>query len=366
METFQEFYEELLSEDFGIIPGNLKDIEKLDPKYKDDLADLYDTVQDQTNSRMVDPLAIDRKVHRKVKIARGVADDVNLPSVKKKFPKLNISVGNGSRGNQGSANRGNLFEGELADDLRTWIAEGLDGEFMYPQFIDDFAEKELTGAKNIEVQDMGALNQPRPIVFKGKKIYIGSDNFDVGPTVTDVTVVADGKPYYLSLKMGGTVTFFNAGVRKLFPDSSFKNGEVETKEGKALLDMLAIDHDRFIKIFTEYVKPAKKTKAEKDVVDVTNKIDKKVLHDFIKSGVGAGYWLIHKVKKHVYVENISTTKLASMTKPQSVKIHYPKGGGAKRIDIVIETPKFQLKFNIRNKQGGLNPTHIMSDYKILH
>ena len=36
--------------------------------------------------------------------------------------------------------------------------------------------------------------------------------------------------------------------------------------------------------------------------------------------------------------------------------------GGKRIDIVVDTPYITLKFNIRNKQGGVYPSHIMCDY----
>ena len=39
------------------------------------------------------------------------------------------------------------------------------------------------------------------------------------------------------------------------------------------------------------------------------------------------------------------------------------GGDGKRIDIVFESPTYKFKVNIRNKAGGLYPTHIMCDYK---
>jgi hypothetical protein len=38
-------------------------------------------------------------------------------------------------------------------------------------------------------------------------------------------------------------------------------------------------------------------------------------------------------------------------------------GKGKRIDLVFESAKYFFKVNIRNKQGGLYPTHIMCDYK---
>ena len=55
------------------------------------------------------------------------------------------------------------------------------------------------------------------------------------------------------------------------------------------------------------------------------------------------------------------------TKPGSVVVHYPsKSAPAKRIDVAIDTPMFELKMNIRNKQAGIFPSHIMLDYKIKH
>ena len=45
---------------------------------------------------------------------------------------------------------------------------------------------------------------------------------------------------------------------------------------------------------------------------------------------------------------------------------YVKYGGktsaGKRVDIEIDTPNITLKINIRNKQGGVYPSHIMCDY----
>ena len=46
------------------------------------------------------------------------------------------------------------------------------------------------------------------------------------------------------------------------------------------------------------------------------------------------------------------------------KIYYGGDSGkGKRIDITFESPTYSFKINIRNKQGGLYPSHIMCDYK---
>ena len=47
-------------------------------------------------------------------------------------------------------------------------------------------------------------------------------------------------------------------------------------------------------------------------------------------------------------------------------VKYPAPGTAKRVDVMIDTPKFDFKLNFRNKQGGIMPSHIMCDYQIVH
>jgi len=39
------------------------------------------------------------------------------------------------------------------------------------------------------------------------------------------------------------------------------------------------------------------------------------------------------------------------------------GGNGKRVDIEFANDYFDFKVNIRNKQSGLYPSHIMCDYK---
>ena len=85
--------------------------------------------------------------------------------------------------------------------------------------------------------------------------------------------------------------------------------------------------------------------------------------------VGYGYFLIHA--NNVNTDDIesfyiSEADVRKYVTPSSVVVQYPTGGSAKRIDVKIETPKFTFKVNIRNKQGGIFPSHIMCDYKVKH
>ena len=44
-------------------------------------------------------------------------------------------------------------------------------------------------------------------------------------------------------------------------------------------------------------------------------------------------------------------------------INVNKDGKGKRIDMAFSNQYFDFKLNIRNKQGGLYPSHLMVDYK---
>ena len=74
------------------------------------------------------------------------------------------------------------------------------------------------------------------------------------------------------------------------------------------------------------------------------------------------------VELFVYTDNDEKNKNFRLNKAANIisdiSILYPKGGSAKRVDIKVETDIFHLNFNIRNKQGGILPSHIMCDYKI--
>ena len=73
--------------------------------------------------------------------------------------------------------------------------------------------------------------------------------------------------------------------------------------------------------------------------------------------------MVHRKGKKVEFYEMNPARLKKASRISSIKILYPKPGDAKRIDIEVITPLYIFKFNIRNKQGGLHPTHLMCDYK---
>ena len=264
-----------------------------------------------------------------------------------------------------SKNKGNAFE--------AWFIEHFDDPDanIEPQIKAIAKYKKRTGEPRAD----GALNQKRPLTFSGGKITCGpAGDYNIGKTVTDVTVPVDkcatGKEVYLSLKYGNTVTFVNAGVKTLFTKEFFEGGKLKG-DGKDLLNMLCIDENKFREVFTSYSEPdgGKKKKASYDVVDVTSKLKSNAtFKEFMESVMGYGFILVHQISG-TNIEYIDLMTESSMkhfiSDIQSATVEYPIGGSAKRVNVVVKYPSIEFSINIRSKDGGVLPTHIMADYKFV-
>lgn len=277
----------------------------------------------------------------------------------------------------------NIFKGDFSG-----YSKGLEtknkGNAFEAQFIAEFNnyEKQLQSIAGYEKvtgkpEAWGALNQKRPLTFSGGKITCGPNgDFNIGGTVADIMVpvtkcaaAPEGK-LYLSLKYGNTVTFVNSGVKTLFTKAFFDGEEELSANAKSLLNMLCIDEGRFREVFTSYKgkKPGeKKSKADKLSISITDTIKRNsIFKTFMKSVMGYGFILVHQ-------NNNKSVDFIDLTTPEALNdfiaeiedayVLYPKPGEAKRVDVVIKYPKIEFKINIRSKDGGILPTHIMADYK---
>lgn len=278
-----------------------------------------------------------------------------------------IKFGDGSSGNRGVANRGNAFEGEFAQALRDWRAGEVDG-------IDKTVLETIEGldtlygigegkSSDFVVSEEGAANTKRPLSFIGGiKLTnpMGTSN-DIGKAVTDITVTWKNKTglkktLYLSLKFEQTVTFFNVGVKTILTRKEIESGTIENKDGLALLDLFKIDVSKFCDIFTGNLKQG-------EVVRVTpNATALKVL---LESGIGHNYHVIHKFPGKIKSYKVDETYMRQAAAVTTQTIYYGgKGGNGKRIDIVLESPKYEFKINIRDSQGTDGfPTRMMCDFK---
>lgn len=220
----------------------------------------------------------------------------------------------------------------------------------------------------------GGKNQARPLKKKGNNIIIsagGSSTLDIGSTLTDITLIIGGKPVYLSVKFGSTLSFFNCGVRSsggdklaLFPEAKLKSGEIPA-DGKKYLEMFGINEQKFLDVFENYGKTSGPTVAGHITETTLSPAGKRALEDLIASGVGYGYWMCHYTGSalHFYEIDRKYMEDASTLLSDKVEVNYGGvSGTGKRIDMVFETKSYEFKFNIRNKSGGVYPTHTNGDY----
>ena len=84
--------------------------------------------------------------------------------------------------------------------------------------------------------------------------------------------------------------------------------------------------------------------------------------------MGYGFIMVHQIKGDdvEYINLLTENDMKKYVKDiNEAYIEYPKNGEAKRIEITVKYDEIEFKINIRNKQGGLYPTHIMADYKFV-
>ena len=281
-------------------------------------------------------------------------------------------------------NKGNAFEVTFAKNYEEIYQKEIERQLNAEN--GSFAPK--NGMQSIH--SCGSLNNRRPLMMTNDgQIVVGdSDIASTGDKVADVKVDTVGRrgTINLSLKSGTTVSFCNAGVSKLFPASSFakyledeRNGILEYHGGSAngmtgndLLQFFGIDPIKFADVFVQYRndKDSKKIKsAKKDEEDVTQLIASNPnFYKFVCSVIGYDYILIHELGPDIHCYDLKSQEDLDnfIGRLEYAKVLYPINGEAKRIDIVVKYSNIIIKFNIRNKQSGIFPSHLMSDYTILH
>ena len=281
-------------------------------------------------------------------------------------------------------NKGNAFEVTFAKNYEEIYQKEIERQLNAEP--GSFAPK--NGMQSIH--SCGSLNNRRPLMMTNDgQIVVGdSDIASTGDKVADVKVDTVGRrgTINLSLKSGTTVSFCNAGVSKLFPASSFakyledeRNGILEYHGGLAngmtgndLLQFFGIDPIKFADVFVQYRndKDSKKSKsAKKYEEDVTQLIASNPnFYKFVCSVIGYDYILIHELGPDIHCYDLKSQEDLDnfIGRLEYAKVLYPINGEAKRIDIVVKYSNIIIKFNIRNKQSGIFPSHLMSDYTILH
>ncbi len=361
---------------FNFIPATLKDILQKS-EYKNakqsqaEIVVLFNYLRTKYPN-IESPLALDPGKPNTVKITRTITSGESVNTIKRatKVKIISITPGEGSRGGRGAGNRGNAFEQQLERDIMAWVRGDPIQNTAHATFIEEFVKHyKLTIIDKIVVINEAALNKRRPLQFNGDAVTIGNtSSFNIGDVVTDITVESTNtkqvsRTIYLSLKYGPTVSFFNVGIGTIFSGDDFKMRKSTDGRGKTLLKLFGLEQESFFRSFESTAKNRPKLHE----VNVTQKINKGRLIAFLKSSIGFGYHLVHFLNNRIEHQEMTNRFLESAAIPQSVIVKYGGASGdALRVDIFIETPMYSFKINLRNKQGGVKPTHIMSDYKAKH
>ena len=271
-------------------------------------------------------------------------------------------------GGQGGGNRGNAYEDEFLKSLQCeieCICEHTKYEDQAKELIALINENQKIKGGISEAIKVGGANKPRPLNYSGG-LYVtagGKKTKDIGSTVSDITATFGGsKEIYLSCKFGDTLTFINSGVKTIFKDNDYKNYFKGYKNniGDALFKLFDIDKIEFARIFNMYGKGYKGKK-----VDVTRTCQSSKIEDLLQYAIGYGYYMVHQSGPKFTAFEMTKQKMKQASKlTGKVILHYGRQRGTgKGLDITCESSEYNFMFNIRNKQTGLYPTHIMCDYK---
>lgn len=345
----------------------------IDKKYRGPIIHFYNHIKKHYG--IEDALAFNPKTNagKSCKIMRGLKGTVDVSKIKKQVgldANFKITWGDGSRGNRGTGNRGNLFEGQLENGLNDWIEEGDYSNNQYKGFITDLINYyDLEDCQVVKVVAEGGENKKRPLKYENGNWKVGDadgTNYNIGATVTDLTLTTKKKQkesvIYLSLKTSGTTTMSNLGVKKIFPKNEIQNGTISTDVGLKVLETFGIDNARFCRIFNEAYSGNVRSGGD----DRNPKFNRALLQGMIRGSIGYGYHYTHKQGSKI--KNFPMTKQLCdrATTVNSVVVHYGgKTGTGQRVDITVKTPVMELKFNIRDTSGSSDPwpDKLQSAYK---
>jgi len=307
------------------------------------------------------PINIDFAKKANVNVSRLLDGDHTIANLKAKakLSKVKIKFGNGSSGNRGANNRGNLFEPQFDNALQDWWAGKEVADKKILAAIEDLDKTyKISDAKEFKTDILGGENTRRPLVFT-PSIQLTNPKgrgFDVGQSVTDITITIDKKPIYLSLKLGGTTTFFNVGIKKILTKTEIQDYNIKNRDGKKLLDLFGIDEQKFCEVFNG---------ESTGSIDRNPRYNSTGMKTLLQSGIGFNYHIIHKMGSNILSKKMDNAAMLKAARVGPPTTYYGcKGGKGKRIDIEMSSPTYTFKLNLRDTQGTDGyPTRLMCDFK---
>ena len=302
----------------------------------------------------------------------------------KKIPDFG---GQGAQGGGKTLNKGNQFEQYFYEDAVKVLEGATKGSRFIPTILEmnKVLEKKLGKAMGMVegdpkfkgVLEEGSANKSRPLAYSGGSLVVaaeGNVTEDMGSTLTDITFQYGKEltPVYLSLKFGPTLTFFNTGVGGrngplLFTEREISQGNVTTQGGLDFLKMFGMADDQAaIKKFCESFTNYPRTTPIKNHIFESTTFEFSAIKKLLRSGIGYGYWMVHNTKDTTidWYEISEQYMKDAATIDGGVTIYYGRMNGmGKGVNMTCKSEHYNFTFNIRNKQGGTFPTHIMCDYK---
>ena len=348
---------------YDFFPKSVQEIQKELKSYPEStltqITNLFNYLKGSTDT----PINIDKSKPKNININRQLKSKYDVKKIQRdlKLRDLKLRFGNGSAGGRGVNNKGGSFECKFAQDIQEWwngdenlvdtenlnVIEGLDKTYN------------LSHSKYLRIASEGSKNTKRPLLFSESAITLSNtkgSGYDIGKTVSDITLRGDFGYVYLSLKVDNTVTFFNVGVRTILTPDDIKKEKINNASGKRLLSLFGIDEKRFCNVFNG--------KTATNGVDNNAKADIANIEKLLRSGVGYGYHIIHKFKKHIISEQMNKKAMEKATSIGPVTVYYGGlTGDGKRIDMKFDSPLYSYKLNIRDTQGEDGyPTRLMCDF----
>ena len=126
------------------------------------------------------------------------------------------------------------------------------------------------------------------------------------------------------------------------------------------------DDQAAIKKFCESFVNYPRTTAIKDHIFTPTTFEPSSIKKLLRSGIGYGYWMVHNTKGTTidYYEISEKYMKEAATITSGITVYYGRMNGmGKGVNMTCSSEHYNFTFNIRNKQGGTYPTHIMCDYK---
>jgi hypothetical protein len=329
---------------------------------------------------LVDKFGIDKNkllfhCERKNDIKTGVSKGI-YPTIEEyvKNKKLKIKLGEGKGSPNGKCRGSNGFSVEVEkcdlfnvvnSDIRNTVTDLLPHN-KHNKII-WFGKNSIENTRRPLIVVNGELKICKNNIhnISDMRIYFKDDHHDIAGTLFNSTE-------YISQKSTGLVTFINLGVNNdnCFRESSIKNNSITTELGICILETLGINVLGFCNIFNNYA-----NKNIDEIITTANQYNQTINFDgilcsnsfklklqaFLDQCMGNGNMIIsHNISNQdvLYRSNKVNTNVLRYQSYYGGKLK--KG---KRIDIEITTKSLIFTINIRNKQGGIYPSHIMCDFR---